>query len=421
MDCMKRYDEEILRILLDKYENSLLYMSENKRNQTICFLIKKSTIPEYFDESSRQYEVIHEQLLGLSERGLVKLCWKGNKAGHILKKCILVTEQADDVYELLHRLPKKQKEKTVMEFCRSFQGRNIVLDRFLQYIAGRLEQGERVGQYVDLDRPQKFRELCQLVLQILENDREMFLREFSVLYRNDSKAVEKEIAGAAGIIARFSGDGDLNGLSAWQVLEEYLIYKNPSWVMLKGYGHFHCKKDEALCGNGRSVCLEDWPGGIGISSRDIGQVGWDPAIVPKQVITIENLTSFHRWQEEGTLVIYLGGYHNRIKRHFLQQIYKAFPDAGYAHFGDLDCGGFLIWKDLCEKTGIPFVTRDMDVETYLGHLKYGRALTDHDKTELRRLMQEPFFRDQRRVFALMLEKNLKIEQECVGRIYGCID
>ena len=54
---MKRYDEKVLNSLLDKYENSLLYTGQNQRKQSIEFPVKKSTLPEYFDETSMQFEL----------------------------------------------------------------------------------------------------------------------------------------------------------------------------------------------------------------------------------------------------------------------------------------------------------------------------------------------------------------------------
>lgn len=405
---LKRYDEKIINGLLDKYERSQLYSGENKRSQTISLSVSKSTLPEYFDETTQQYVVIHEQLKELEEKGLVKMKWKGNKEGHILEKCILETERAGEAYAWLRRVPKREKEECVLKLCREYSGRSPVLDQFLQYIETRIKQKESVDQYMELERPELFAERCQLILQILNNREEIFLREFSIRYRNDSKAVEKEIAGAAGIIARFSENGEWSGLNAEQVLEECLIYRNPAWIMVKGRGRFWKEG-----GRGNKVCLEDWIGGIGLSSRDIETVSWDRELPPARVVTIENLTSFHRFTEEGALVIYLGGYHSRAKRTFLQQIYHVYPDALYVHFGDMDCGGFMIWKDLCEKTGIPFSTWGMDEDTYLRFMAYGKSLTDHDRRELKRMMEEPFFAGQRKLFALMQEKGIKIEQECV--------
>lgn len=415
---MKRYDERILNSLLDKYENSLLYTGQNQRKQNISFSIKKNTLPEYFDETSMQFELVHAQLEELEQKGFVRLIWQKGKAGHILERCLLQTECADEIYAYLQRRTRKQKEEDVLYICRENRGRHPVVDAFLHYVEERIGQGMSAAQYVDMNCPQALAERCELVVHILENQSEIFLREFSVRYLKDSKAAEKEIVGAAGIIARFYPGDALAELTAEQVLEEFNIFKNPSWVMVKGSGRFMLLQkgeggQDAADMPGSRICLNALRGGIGLSSQDIGIVCWDESSPVSQIVTIENLTSFHRWQEEDTLAIYLGGYHNRTKRQFLQELYQVFPKCEYAHFGDLDCGGFQIWKDLCRKTGIPFKTRYMDRDTYLRFCGNGKDLTEHDRKELQRMMEDPFFAGQRKLFETMLEVGKKVEQEGV--------
>ena len=65
---MKRYDEKILGLLLDKYENSLLYSGRNQINIKITISVSKHVLPEYFDVTSMQYDVIHEQLEALEKK-----------------------------------------------------------------------------------------------------------------------------------------------------------------------------------------------------------------------------------------------------------------------------------------------------------------------------------------------------------------
>lgn len=415
---MKRYDEKILNSLLDTYESSLLYTGQNQRKQSIAFSVKRSTLPEYFDETSMQFELVHAQLAEAEQKGFVRLIWQKGKAGHILEKCLLQTGHVDEIYAYLQRRTRKQKEEDVLSVCREYRGRHPVLDAFLQYVEQRIGQGMSVAQYVDRDHPQELAERCGLIGHILENQKEIFLREFSVQYLKDSKAAEKEIVGAAGIIARFYPGAALTELTAEQVLEEFNIFKNPSWVMVKGSGAFMLPPkgaggQDAADMSGCHICLDTLKGGIGLSSQDIGAICWDDNRQVRQIVTIENLTSFHRWQEEDTLAIYLGGYHNRMKRQFLQELYRVFPNCKYSHFGDLDCGGFKIWKDLCRKTGIPFKTRYMDRGTYLQYCKNGKDLTEHDCKELQRMMEEPFFEGQRKLFETMLEVGKKVEQEGV--------
>lgn len=407
---MKRYDEKVLNMLLDKYEGSLLYTGKNQHNITIAIPIQKRSFPEYFDEASIQYDVIHEQLEMLEEKGYIRLVWKNKRRGHILEKCELVTEQADKIYQYLGRKTRAGKEQKVKEICEAYKGKADILDAFLDWVEERFGNEESVKKYVNLENVKDFERLCELIWHILTNDKECFVREFSVRYFHDSKLAEKEITKAVGVIVRFSPTDALEDLESWEVLEEYNIYKNPSWLMLKGKAEFQL---------GASVVdLSTIPGGIGIANSDIGDICWNREKEPQRVVTIENLTSFHGWRKQtqaacSELCIYLGGYHNRAKRIFLKNLYEAYPEAEYYHFGDIDCGGFRIWKDLCEKTGIPFETLHMDCGTYKQYLTWGKELTEGDRRLLRAMQEDAFFEGQKELFALMLTEGKKLEQECV--------
>lgn len=76
---MKHYDERMLDLLLDRYERNALSEGTNSRTIHIAQRITKQVFPEYFDEASLEYEVIHEQLGELERKGLVTLTWKGRK------------------------------------------------------------------------------------------------------------------------------------------------------------------------------------------------------------------------------------------------------------------------------------------------------------------------------------------------------
>ena len=420
---MKRYDEKILGLLLDKYENSVLYSGRNQINIKIAVPINKCVLPEYFDETSTHFDIIHEQLEMLEEKGLVRLVWKNKKKGHILEKCELVVEQADIAYVMLHRKPRSGKEQSIKDICLQYQGRDKVLDQFLDWVIERIEAGESSRKYADPDAPEEFEKLCLLIWRILANDKECFLREFSVKNFKDSKIAEKDIEKAVGIIVRFQEKSTgLEELDTTEVLEEYNIYRNPSWLMMKGSGCFQVEDREY----GRTIVdLHAVPGGVGMANQDIDRICWNQERKPEIIVTIENLTSFHRWnsksfeaerKEKKVLCIYLGGYHNRVKRQFLKKLYAAYPEAVYYHFGDIDCGGFRIWKDLCMKTGIPFKTLFMNREIYMRYLEFGRPLTEQDRKALNRMGEDVFFAEQRELFALMLAKGKKLEQECIGLV-----
>ena len=148
-------------------------------------------------------------------------------------------------------------------------------------------------------------------------------------------------------------------------------------------------------------------------------------------MTIENLTTFFRWNEPATLMVYLGGYHNTIRRRLLQKIYRAFPQAEYRHFGDMDAGGFEIYRDLREKTGIPFEPYRMDTETLNEYRSFARPLTDNDRKRLQKMIagrdgragdsevsgeggDAGAFAEFSELISHMLRGNIKLEQECIA-------
>jgi hypothetical protein len=66
--------------------------------------------------------------------------------------------------------------------------------------------------------------------------------------------------------------------------------------------------------------------------------------------------------------------------------------------------------DLRKKTEIPFESFRMDLDTLKQYSQYGKKLTETDKKRLEKLGEEKEFSE---VIRYMLEKNIKLEQECI--------
>ncbi len=128
----------------------------------------------------------------------------------------------------------------------------------------------------------------------------------------------------------------------------------------------------------------------------------------KQVMTIENLTSFHDLSLNDNFYIYTNGFHNHAIQQFLIKLYDFLGDkVNYLHFGDIDVGGFRVYNDLCNKTHIPFQKYQMDVDTLKKYDEYTKKLTKNDKKNLKSMKNDE-------VIAYMLKNNVKLEQEIVG-------
>lgn len=191
-------------------------------------------------------------------------------------------------------------------------------------------------------------------------------------------------------------------MDTMELLAEYGIYRTPNYVYFKG--------DAGISIGEEKVELSLLRQGIGISGEDLMHIRFSDLGRIKKVITIENLTSFFRYWEEESFLIYLGGYHNSIRRILLKMVYEVIPNAKYYHFGDMDAGGFSILRDLRKKTGIPFLSYHMDLDTLKRYKQYGKKLTESDRKRLEKLCGEEEFYE---VIHFMLEENIKLEQECI--------
>ncbi|MDD6656587.1 MAG: DUF2220 family protein [Lachnospiraceae bacterium] len=398
---MAQYDRKVLNCLLDTYENSLLSTGENKRTIQIEYRFTRTSIPVYFDESSSEYENIHISLKELESKNLIRIIWKDNKQDYLIQKVRLMTDHIDEAYQYVGRKPKRGlEEETIALLQKYLDVEAPITVEFVQYLLERLQNHQSVKEYIALENmkeTEKFLRACVLVEQ---NKKPCYIREFSISHFQDSKYFERIESRIAKVFRQFSGE--FMEMDTLELLAEYGIYRTPNYVYFKGNAKIAIGEE--------IVDLSLLKQGIGISGEDLAGIRFSDLDSIKKVITIENLTSFFRYREENSLLIYLGGYHNRIRRTLLKMVYETIPDAKYYHFGDIDAGGFAILLDLRKKTGIPFMSYHMDVDTLKQYRQYGKCLTGTDRKRLAQISKEEEFRE---IIGFMLEENIKLEQECI--------
>ena len=178
------------------------------------------------------------------------------------------------------------------------------------------------------------------------------------------------------------------------------------------------KQRIALKGNiilqidGKEIDISVFKAGLEIFIDDIKSI--EKIFVRDNVfITIENYTSWCRFNKIDAAAMYLGGYANRYQRDLLKKVYADNLYLSFKHFGDIDAGGFYIYNDLCRKTGIEFTTYKMSVNELQDkrYRKSLKALTENDKVRLQTLIVDVNFKD---VIAYMLKNNVKLEQEIIS-------
>ena len=403
-----RYEERILQTLLDSYERSRLSRGENEVAVHIAFPITPKTMPIYFDENSLAYEEIHGTAGHLEEMGYTCSVWKGGKKNRILQKIVLCDEKVDEIYRHLGRVPEKQMQQAQLAVLQELKTEcsTPVARNFICWLMKRLEQGKTVKEYLNLDDTEGSRRLIRAIHKIETNQKEIYIREFSVQCFGDSKELEKKSGLIGKIFRRFSDD--MEDMDNDVILAEYGIYRTPNYVYVKGSGRLRIGTPEAY-----DIDLRSLRQGIGLSGEDLDGLEWKVDVSVKRIITIENLTTFFRWEEPDSVLIYLGGYHNAVRRKFLQKLYQVFPEAEYFHFGDIDVGGFEIYEDLCRRTGIPFTTYKMGISELEQYEQYTRELTENDRKRMDSLLNNEAYENVWPILRYMKEHGKKLEQESI--------
>ena len=102
----------------------------------------------------------------------------------------------------------------------------------------------------------------------------------------------------------------------------------------------------------------------------------------KEVMTVENLTTFHRMQSREVFYVYLSGYHNTLKQYVIKKIAAENPRLKWFHFGDLDADGFYILEHLKSGTGIDFESFRMSVMDLELYKAFGKSIIKRDKRKM---------------------------------------
>lgn len=385
--------------LLDKFEKSKTFLGENQVKQKFSRCID-DLFPRYQDDAEYDFFCdVNEALRELEKSGLIILHFQ---RADIIKTVELNVLQLKQCYEFVNRESRKAEHDWILEAMSQFR-ECTVLNNYFDAQRVKISKNQKV-EYFDGDK-QDFLDMLTLVKLICENEEEQFVRDFSVRHFSDSKRVEVLANKAQALMYQYGEYQDRES-----VLEECGIVKTPTYVCLKGKGR--------IILGGQIIDLSKLNGDIALSTASLKELD-KIEILGECIVTVENLTSFHDYNGAEDFVIYLGGFHNTTKRKFLVYLYEQNRDKEYMHFGDIDAGGFYIYEHLKLKTGIPFKTLHMNVETLKKYSSQTKTLTQVDRRRIESLLKKLDVKykgsktdtDYREVLRYMLDNNCKLEQE----------
>ena len=402
---LSKIQKDALNMLLDVYENSVTYKGQNIKNQS--FAIKPEKIfYEYNGDYTDQDEVnqFNSEMQSLMEFEFVILDYE--RGIPVISKIKLNINSINEIYSVLKREDITVKRNREIKMYTQYMGVHDIMDAFSK------SQVERLNDYKDAKYTSDIAiNILKLLKYVLGNNSDIMERELSVAVLGDTKLFEKSYKSRICSIIEEYGELELD-LSILDkkekekaILEEYQVFSNPSYIFFKGNVDIHY-----VDGNSISV-TPDNP--IAILSEAIARIEMIK-VNSNRIVTVENLTSYNRINDNKSTFIYLSGYHNTAKQRFLKKIAENNSGVSWFHFGDIDPDGYYILKNLVEKTGIAFVPLYMDVQQLINCKQYCKPLEKNDMVKANSLLKFHFYDE---VMEFMLANNCKLEQEIISWLY----
>ena len=343
----KEWKEQLLSKLLDQYEKSVTYAGENKVKQV--FSVKPSDIFKGYNKDFLPPEQLFQEkeferlIRQMESEGLIHVVPPNTG---ILRQICAVPERWEDYYACLNRTEKE------------------------------ITEAEAIWN------------LVQFLKENQEKQRTTLEREMSEAVLHDSKQWEKIYRKKVCGILEYTGryDEPLAELEEERerqtaLLEEFYIYSNPAYIYLKG--------DARIClEDGRELRIyHDLPMSIPFETF---QKAKSIQIRDAALMTVENLTSFHRLEREHIF----------------------YPGLSWHHFGDLDPDGLAIAGHLIRKTGLPFQLCAMGVQELQRFQTYAKPLEAPDRAKAEEMIKQGS--SYAGILQYMLEHNCKLEQEIIS-------
>ena len=396
------YSKDIISRLLDIYERRNGYAKRPEELRSIQFEVSKE-YPVYKDRyDNEKYRDINTAIEKNVAVGLIIA--EKDQIGRY-SKIKLNIARVDDCYALLKRTSIPDQCKKVLSVLEKANNAEcLLIGRIVSDFCEQIKAYKKLPYDLGYDA-RRVGEVLQVLEAVTKLTSETYIRNFSTALFKDSKRFQREYRSTIESIL-FNYTDDV--VEKDDILGYYNLYENPTYVLIKG--------NARICFDESAIELSEMPGGIALSNGSLAGIH-KISVKADKVITVENLTTYHDCDEQDAVYIYLGGYHNTSKQKLLELIYENNGDKEYYHEGDLDVYGFLILKNLIDKTQIPFKPLFMDLGTierfYRAGLYKNLSARDRKVITSKKDGQLSAYKD---VLEYMLANDCKVEQESIKAV-----
>lgn len=401
-----KYEREILSRLLDKFENSQqawdISPKGRKPRKISLYVDKDPVFANYWGEDCYLHRDDYlDAVKSLERNGYIRIV--RDYASDLLKEVILVVDNVDKAFAFLKRERKRDRNLSDFDFVNQLYLENYevpIAANYLSAVLEALKQKKNTSSF--FATRDELVLLIQMVVAMESQKEDVLLRNFSKKNFKDSKVFERH---GDKLLSIFNKYGELENDSFRTLCEEHHILSNPEIAMAKGPLSFNL--------NGQSIDLKKMGIPFSFTSSAIEKMEIVSMSAPR-IITIENLTTFHYFDDPSSLVIYLGGYHNTAIRTLLLKLGQhRNTHTVWLHTGDIDWGGFNILLDLRKKTSLPFVPYHMGITELEKYRNECKNLTLQDRSNLQALIERPDSDEFLATINYMLEHGYKLEQESI--------
>ncbi|MCI6995779.1 MAG: DUF2220 family protein [Lachnospiraceae bacterium] len=396
------YSKDIISRLLDIYERRNGYAKRPEELRSIQFEVSKE-YPIYKDRyDNEKYRDINTAIEKNVAAGLIIA--EKDQTGRY-SKIKLNIARVDECYALLKRTSIPDQCKKVLSVLEKANNAEcLLIVRIVSDFCEQIKAYKKLPYDLGYDA-RRVGEVLQVLEAVTKLTSETYIRNFSTALFKDSKRFQREYRSTIeSILLNYTDDV----VEKDDILGYYNLYENPTYVLIKG--------NARICFDESAIELSEMPGGIALSNESLAGIH-KISVKADKVITVENLTTYHDCDEQDTVYIYLGGYHNTSKQKLLELIYENNGDKEYYHEGDLDVYGFLILKNLIDKTQIPFKPLFMDLGTierfYRAGLYKNLSARDRKVITSKKDGQLSAYKD---VLEYMLANDCKVEQESIKAV-----
>jgi hypothetical protein len=397
-----KYEEKLLTNLVENYRKSKKDSGVNKTKRRTQ--LKPEKLYRKYNSNDGDFEEIsklNHVVENLSKKGFV-ICDKETFGTQIL--CIyMVDEKITQIEQYLSQkygyVSKDMQLQKLQNLAEIYRHASPICEKECIQILKCVEARKILKNVNELE------DIFRMIAFVEHNREALYMREVSMKVYGDSKYFENEtLQSVCSMLRKHTNKPCDETEMLDEILLDYNISKEPQKLCVKG--------KIVLEMGGYTIDAGGLTGGIEIMASDLSKIS-GIHIEGKRFMTIENRTSYLRYQENETITFYLGGYANRYQRELVKMVYRDNPGLKYLHFGDIDAGGFWIHHNLCEITGVDFEMycmskMQLQEETYRGCL---HTLTENDRIRLQELRNMVPYKD---VVNYMLENDMKLEQEIIS-------